>query len=391
MRLGSIGLCSNRPVFAHFIYDSPKERLRQRGIPLWAGKIVSWLYPRLGGIPIHRRQSDSEGLRTARELLVNGRMPIAIAPEGAANGQSEQVSPLEPAAAQLGFWAMEDLMAAGEEEDVSIVPIGIQYYYIDEPWSQLEETIAVGASMWIGIDRYDSRKWRSVKATGDRCKSYSMTDFIGSVSIYSTKWRIFTLNFISIKSPNVRRNRRRFRGRRSPNRLQYLLDFALQVSESYFNLQPKGTKIDRCRRIEQAGWNWIYLEELTIPTNLSRQSVGNWPIGSLLKPICGCGTCGLSKASSPSLVLMSRIDRRSIDLPKLPCCCGISLPRLGGNEAAKRPQLGQRRVQMTICNPIPLSDYWDRYKSGRRHARQATIDLTLELQTSMEGTLDRGW
>ena len=55
-----------------------------------------------------------------------------------------------------------------------------------------------------------------------------------------------------------------------------------------------------------------------------------------------------------------------------------------------RPILGKRRVQITICNPIPLSDYWDRYKIDREQARQATIDLTQELQTAMEGTIDRG-
>lgn len=76
-----------RPVHAHFLYD--------RGIPLWAGARVGWLFSNLGGIPIHRGKVDRLGLRTARNLLVNGSYPMAAAPSGATNGHGEIVSPLE--------------------------------------------------------------------------------------------------------------------------------------------------------------------------------------------------------------------------------------------------------------------------------------------------------
>ena len=41
-------------------------------------------------------------------------------------------------------------------------------------------------------------------------------------------------------------------------RLHNLLDTALRVAEEFFDLKPKGTLIDRCRRLEQAGWDHIY-------------------------------------------------------------------------------------------------------------------------------------
>lgn len=44
-------------------------------------------------------------------------------------------------------------------------------------------------------------------------------------------------------------------------RLQALLDTALRISEEYFNLLSKGQLSDRCRRVEQAGWNYIFREE----------------------------------------------------------------------------------------------------------------------------------
>ena len=84
------------PIHAHFIYD--------RGIPLWAGSHIGWLASQLGGTPIQRGKADWAGLRSARDLFVNGNFPMAAAPEGSTNGLSQIVSPLEPGIAQLSFW-----------------------------------------------------------------------------------------------------------------------------------------------------------------------------------------------------------------------------------------------------------------------------------------------
>lgn len=106
----AMGVRLQRPVHSHFIYD--------RGIPIWAGSLVSWLYPRLGGTSIRRGKIDLPGLRAARQLFAEGRFPIAAAPEGATNGHNEIVSPIEPGVAQFGFWCAEDLQKAGRSEQV---------------------------------------------------------------------------------------------------------------------------------------------------------------------------------------------------------------------------------------------------------------------------------
>ena len=53
---------------AHFMYD--------RGIPLWAGKSMGWLYSKLGGTPIMRGKVDRTGLKSARKLLLDGQFGI---------------------------------------------------------------------------------------------------------------------------------------------------------------------------------------------------------------------------------------------------------------------------------------------------------------------------
>ena len=128
------GVKLKSPVHTHFIYD--------RGIPLWAGDKVGWGISRLGCTPIRRGALDRVGLRSARNLFVNGRFPMAAAPEGATNGHNEVVSPIEPGIAQFGFWCQEDLIKADREEAVAIAPLGIRYFYRTAPWLYLEKLLS---------------------------------------------------------------------------------------------------------------------------------------------------------------------------------------------------------------------------------------------------------
>ncbi len=99
------GFTLKYPVHSYFIYD--------RGIPIWAGDFTSCIFPRLGGSFMQRGKLDRQGLRSARNLMASGQFPIAVAPEGGANGHSELVSPLEPGVAQMGFWCKEIARLAG--------------------------------------------------------------------------------------------------------------------------------------------------------------------------------------------------------------------------------------------------------------------------------------
>ena len=122
------------PVHIHFIYD--------RGIPIWAGDSVGWFISKLGGTPIRRGTLDRIGLRSIRDLFLNGDFPMAAAPEGATNGHNEIVSPIEPGIAQFGFWCQEDLIKAQRNETVAIAPLGIRYFYSSAPWQYLERLLS---------------------------------------------------------------------------------------------------------------------------------------------------------------------------------------------------------------------------------------------------------
>ncbi|MGB5709342.1 MAG: 1-acyl-sn-glycerol-3-phosphate acyltransferase, partial [Waterburya sp.] len=61
-------------------------------------------------------------------------------------------------------------------------------------------------------------------------------------------------------------------------RLQKLLDVSLQVGEEYFGLKHTGSTVERCRRLEEAGWNYIYRYQRMELKNLSplKRGLADW-------------------------------------------------------------------------------------------------------------------
>jgi len=364
------------PVHAHFIYD--------RGIPLWAGTQVGWLYSRLAGIPIHRGKLDRVGLRVARELFVSGDLPMAAAPEGATNGHGELISPLEPGVAQLGFWCAEDLHKAGRSESVLVVPIGIQYHYVDAPWQelagllgQLERDCGIEAAP-LPID--------GVSIDGIPEVLYERLYNLGQhllVRMEAFYRRFYHQDLPETDAADLRD--------RLPNevfseRLQRLLDVGLKVAEQYFELPAKGNLIDRCRRLEQAGWDRIYRDDLgnleTLPP-LERgladrvaeeADLRMWHMRLVESFVAVTGAYVKQK---PTAERFSDTLFLAWDM----------VTRIKGDKVFPRPKIGQRRVKITIGEPLSVSDRWETYQSSRRAAKQTIADFTQDLQSALETML----
>lgn len=379
------------PIHAHFIYD--------RGIPLWAGAHISWLYSRLGGISIHRGKLDRIGLRSARNLFANGSFPMAAAPEGATNGHTEIVSPLEPGVAQLGFWCVEDLLKAGRSEQVLIVPIGIQYRYVEAPWEPLEQLLnELEADSGLPVDENRDALPQSKAEEGTNPleasfyrRLYRLGEHLLSLmEEFYTRFYHQTLPTVS-KKPTAENNFPS--GLKLPSsdqelatRLQALLDAALQVAEQFFNLQPKGSLIDRCRRLEQAGWDYIYREDIKNIDALSplergladriaqEASLRMWHMRLVESFVAVTGEYVLEKFT------VERFAETTLLIWEM-------IARIKGGNAFHRPRLGKQWVQLTVGQPISVSDYWEAYQADRRSAKQAVADLTQNLQTALEATI----
>ncbi|PSB17923.1 1-acyl-sn-glycerol-3-phosphate acyltransferase [Phormidesmis priestleyi ULC007] len=366
------GIRLKPPTHAHFMYD--------RGIPLWAGSLAGWLYSKLGGTPIHRGKLDRVGLRSARDLFANGAFPLLAAPEGATNGHNETISPLEPGIAQIGFWCVEDLIKAGRSEKVLIVPIGIQYRYITPPWKALEKLLSdLEADSGILREANDEKEGHLYR------RLYQLAEHLLTVmEEFYTRFYHQTLPTTAAQSSEIEGV--------SPGsnaefavRLEALLNVALQVAEQYFNIQPKGSVIDRCRKLEQAGWDYVFRDDLHLETlsPLERgladriaeeASLRIWHMRLVESFVAVTGKYVLEK---PTAERFAETTLLMWDV----------ITKIKGGNAFKRPMLGQQCGLVTIGQPISVSDRWDTYHSNRRAGKQAVSDLTQDLQTALESLI----
>ncbi len=356
---------------AHFIYD--------RGIPLWAGSHVGWVISHLGGTPIQRGKADWTGLRSARDLYLNGQLPMAAAPEGATNGLSEIISPLEPGIAQMGFWCAEDLEKAGRDEEVLILPIGIKYSYINEPWDNI-------ANLLTELEAASGLSLNQEKTEASFASLYprllSLAEHLLSVM------EQFYTKFYHQKLPDEKITNQEITDRNEAlaYRLQSLMNVALSIAEQYFDLPSRGNWNDRCRRVEQSGWNYIFREDFKDIKSLSSidKSLGDrvaeeayvrmWHM-RLVEDFVAVS--GIYIREKPTFERFAETTLLLWDL----------VNKIRGNPPVNRPQLGKQQVRITIGEPISISQRYPNYKSGRVAARQAVAELTTDLQQVLEGLI----
>ncbi|MEL6777282.1 MAG: 1-acyl-sn-glycerol-3-phosphate acyltransferase [Cyanobacteria bacterium J06597_16] len=378
-----MGISLKRP-HSHFIYD--------RGIPLWAGSYLSWVFSRLGGIPIQRGKLDLLALKTARRLFVDGDFPLAAAPEGGNNGHNEIVSPLEPGIAQLSFWCAEDLQAKDRAESVVILPVGIQYRYLEAPWRQLDKLIGkLEVDSGLGLFASDDLDAARRRFDGEAALLNASVTGISPDVLFSLYVRLYrlaahlltlmegyyqTFYGVSFEKPE---------DAQGPNaqlaeRLRSLIDEALKVAENYFNIRPRGSMIDRCRKLEQAGWDRIFREdtaslsavELGLANRVAEEAdLRMWHMRLVESFVA---VTGHYVKENPSA---DRFAETTLLLSDM-------VAKIKGEASATRPYLGEQKAIVTVGSPIEVTPRLADYKAKRRGA---IASLTKDLQDELESLI----
>lgn len=384
------------PIHAHFIYD--------RGIPLWAGRWLGWLYSQLGGIPIQRGKLDRLGLKTVRDYFANGTLPMIAAPEGATNGHSEIVSPLEPGIAQMGFWCVEDLIKAGRHEQVFIVPIGIRYQYITPPWAALEALLTqLEADVGIQPSANRGTTEETAPVTSDTWQlPIGDSPATPEARLYPRLYRLgirllglmegFYQRFYHYNPPEAT-DAPAASPSSDPNqlladRLQALLNTALTVAEQYFGLQPRGSVPDRCRRLEQAAWDCIYRDDIK---SLEALSAVERSLADRIAEEADLRIWHMRLVES-FVAVTGRYVRENPTAERFAETLLLTwetVARLKGERTYPRPRLGKQMATVTVGEPISVSDRWPDYQRDRRSAKQAVTALTQDLQAALEAMITR--
>ena len=347
-----------RPAHAQFLYD--------RGIPLWAGEGMGWLLSHLGGSSILRGKHDGPGLRSARQLLLDGPHPFAAAPEGATNGLNEALSPLEPGVAQLAFWTAEALRRAERPEGVQILPIGVQYRYLRPIWPGLE-ALLTRLETDLGLAPPYVRR-ATPEALYGRLLTLAERLLDRLEVFYRSGYGAELAELPLLDDANTA----------LAERLQRLLDTALALLERSFGLTPRGSLQDRCRRLEQAGWDRQYPDlgavsplERGLADRLADETERRLWTMRLAEGFVGVS--GHYVRDHPSQerfadTLLLLWDTR---------CRILGQPPL-------RPRLGPQQVRLTIGAPLTVDERQEAYRADRR---RAVAVLTDDLRDRLQGLI----
>ncbi|MBD0386738.1 MAG: 1-acyl-sn-glycerol-3-phosphate acyltransferase, partial [Nostoc sp. C3-bin3] len=346
------------------------------GMTVWAGDWLGWLFSRIGGVPVHRgRRLDRQAIQTARELFANGKFPIAVAPEGGTNGHSGIVSPLEPGVAQMGFWCVEDLQKANRTETVIIVPIAIQYRYVEPPWSKLDWLLSK-LEADSGLPPMEIEQGTNEEIYYQRlCR---LAEYL------ITEMEEFYRRFYHQDIPKtISTDESASHNQVLIARLDRLLDKALQVAEQYFGVQGQGNFIDRCRRLEEAGWNYIYREDLPDINALPpfKRGLADWIAQEADLRMRHMRIVESFVAVTATYIQEQPTAERFAETALL---VFDMLGRIQDTTLPGRPRLGLRETQITVGEPISVTKRWENCQGDRNAAKKAVSDLTKDLQVALE-------
>lgn len=373
------GIDLTYPIHSYFLYD--------RGMPLWAGRWLGWFFARVGGIPVHRgRRLDLKAIKTVRAQMLTGAMPVGIAPEGATNGHGESISPLEPGAAQLAFWCAEDLQKAGRSELVLVLPIGIQYHYPQPDWAKLDRLMGqLEADLGLAVTPFDPPDQTPPAAYYERLLRLGFYLLTQMEQFYQ---RFFHRD-LGVPGPATHRQHPDETPSQNTDlglRLERLLHEALGVGEQFFGLPSSGSTITRCRRLEEAGWAYLYREDIESIAALPPVARG---LADWIAEAASLHTRHMRLVES----LVAVTDHYVRDNPSFERFAETTLilfdlvERLKGNPTPARPRLGWREVTLTVGQPIDVTARWPLYSQSHRAAKQAVEILTQDLQAALEGLI----
>ncbi|MBD2137126.1 1-acyl-sn-glycerol-3-phosphate acyltransferase [Anabaena sp. FACHB-1237] len=358
------------PLYTHFMYE--------RGMTIWAGDWLGWLFSCAGGIPIRRgKRADRNAIQIARELFMNGKMPIAVAPEGGTNGHSGIVSPLEPGVSQLGFWCVEDIEKNHRQEEVFIIPVGIKYSYINPPWQKINQLLSrleidSGLGIFVSSDNYEyQEREKHLYVRILRLANYLISEMEGFYQkFYHQKFPVIEIvetyenEILIIK-------------------LHRLMDTALNVCEQYFNVPCQGNFIDRCRKLEEAGWNYIYRDDITNIDNLSplQKGLADWVAAEASLKMNHMRIAESFVAVTANYILENPTADRFAETLLL---MFDMVSRIKDSSSKGRPNLGYKQAKITIGTAISVTERWQSCQGDKQVLRQGVSNLTEDLFKRLE-------
>jgi hypothetical protein len=169
-------------------------------------------------------------------------------------------------------------------------------------------------------------------------------------------------------------------------RLHRLMDTALKIAEQYFNIQPQGNFIDRCRRLEDAGWNYIYRDDIADIQSLSpfQRGLADWVAQEADLKMQHMRIAESFVAVTADYILEKPTPERFAETILL---MFDMLSRIKDSTLPGRPRLGWKQVMISVGEAISINERWENCQGNKQALRKGVSDLTQDLQMSLEGLI----
>ncbi len=151
------------------------------------------LLPRIGAFPIDREGADLRAFKAGVEILVEGRFPLVIFPEGEVYHTCDRLTPIREGAVAVASTAAKRLAARGRT--AWIVPIALKYRFLDDhdPMPALLETMDRLESRFTWMPRTDRPLVERIYRYGEGLLALKEIELLGAAGSGPLKGRIVDL------------------------------------------------------------------------------------------------------------------------------------------------------------------------------------------------------
>jgi hypothetical protein len=291
-----------------------------------------------------------------RKLAVDGRFPVAMAPEGQVTYHNRKLGPLQPGTARLALWTLEDLERRGGSEPVWIVPIATAYHY---------------------DLRRPARLHRLLQRTEAVCGLAEGADTASPGELY--------VRVLSILQYLVARMERLYEAEYSiglrddcasgaslQERIYRVCDAALRVAEEQFGLSGSGEYVQRVFAAREAGLRKVFRirQDERVASPLERDLADRLAAEAYL---------GLRHMELVDVLEYVRPDYLSPDSPldrfvEMAENLWDITSRLRGGNISGRLNAVPRRVDVRVGAPVDVGAYQGTNGGGRRAATAALTE-----------------
>jgi hypothetical protein len=355
---------------AHFIYA--------RGVPIWKGRWLTWLFSKLGAAPVARDALVRSNIEIIRNLLENGSYPVAMAPEAQVTYHNEIVYPLEPGFAQFAIWALKSIADKSHGPQVRILPVALHYRYGRNTESTFEEIIADIES--VSGFRVPMERW----SAGMR----SVLEYAGGKVL--DRCAAFYRRFYGIEAGGRAAARKTGEDENGPGpftrrRAEGLTDAALRLLERRLGVRSrKESFLSRILAVKQACWGLIFRKGVdgNYGTNPLRDDLDDFIAGETSLLMRHIEVADIMSYMHPEYALQSEEPNRWVEM-------ALNIHdvtnRLRGGTIGERRKVHPAIAQIRIGDTIPLSASDLPGQGSERKLREHIITRTADELRTLSG------